>query len=150
MLKDANQLELEQDELIDRVAQFISLGQYDNARFSARNIVVKEERDAQLGRIDISERFVSKGLYKEAGIAFLRLTLYSDAKEQFILSGDEVLVSLAEKCLGSGSSVGLEVLDALLELEGNNEAQGIIIDLVKQDLEQIKKGVKLSSEQVKK
>jgi len=142
LLKEANQLELEQDELIERVAQFIGLGQYDNARFSARNILVVGEREAQLNRIDVAEKFISKGLHKEAGIAYLRYALYSDAKEQFILANDEVLVKLAETCLGSGGSMGLEVLDALIQLDGNNEAQGIIIDLVKQDLVAMKETAK--------
>ena len=133
LLLDADKLEAEQDELIDRVKQFIALSQYDNARFSAKNIVLSSERQAQLNRIDVAEEFISKGLNKEAGIKFLQLAMYLDAKEQFTLSGDTPLEELADSCLGSNSNLGLEVLNSFVELSTNADVRKIILNLVKQD-----------------
>ena len=50
-----------------------------------------------------------------------------------------LFANLAESCMGSGSAVGLEVLSAFSELSDNPEAQKIIVGLVKDDLENMKK-----------
>ena len=134
LLKDADKLELEQDELLERIGQFIKLGQYDNARFSAKQIILEVERVKELARIDVAEQFISKGLYREAGIRFLQLAMYFEAKEQFLLVNDEPLANLADSCLGGGAQSGLEVLDFLIELGENKEVRDIIFSLVENDL----------------
>jgi len=150
LLQDADKLEAEQDEIIERVRQFIALGQYDNARFSAKSILLFSEKQAQLNRIDVAEEFISKGLHREAGIKFLQLALYLDAKEQFILASDSVLEGLAQSCLGSNSSLGLEVLNSFMQLKDNADVRRIILGLIKNDFDTIKQSCSVTSAGLKK
>jgi len=138
MLLNADKAEAEQDEILERIRNFITLGQYDNARFATGSIILKEEREREFRRIEVAERYISKGLYRDAGIRFLQLAMYEDAKKQFVTANDEVLASLAETCLGSSSALGLEVLSAFTELEGNEDARKIIVRLVNEDLQNMK------------
>ena len=142
LLANSDKTEAEQDEFLERIKSFISLGQYDNARFTAQKILSAEERGAELNRIEVNERFISKGQYRDAGLEYLRLAMYEDAKRQFTLSGDEELVKLAEHCSGTAGALGLEVLSAFTEA-GNNEAvRKVIVGLVKDDLERMRENVK--------
>jgi len=137
ILLDADKLEAEQDDIIARVRQFIALEQYDNARFAARSILVKEEQDAFMARVDVAEQYIARGLYKEAGIKYLQYALYQDAQAQFALAENEPLQKLAESCQG-GAGAGLEVLPFFTELSDNQDVRKIIVDLVQEDLQSIK------------
>ena len=134
LLASVDKLEAEQDQILDRIKSFVHLGQYDNALTAANNILAKEERDRELGRIEIHKQLISKGRYRDAGIKFMQLAMYLDAKEQFVLADEGALAELAESCMGQDNTPGLEVLSAWTEVDGNEDVQKIIIELVNQDL----------------
>ncbi|MCL2062146.1 MAG: UvrD-helicase domain-containing protein [Firmicutes bacterium] len=142
LLANADKTEVEQDEILRRIKEFISQQQFDNARFAAQSIFIQQERTAALCRIDIAQNFIRKGLYRDAGLKFLQLGMYEDAKEQFITASDETLIKLADICLGEGSALGLEVLSALDGLGDNQEVQKIILGLVNADLQSMKENAR--------
>ena len=86
------------DEVIERITQFINLEQYDNARFAANKLTDDAERQYQLQRIDINEKYIRRGKYREAGIAYWELGRTQEAKEQFKLSKDDILIELVDAC----------------------------------------------------
>jgi hypothetical protein len=142
--------EAEQDELIVRIKEFVRLEQYDNARFTAKKILADNERAAELHRIDVNEQFIRRGQYREAGIRFMQLSMYDDAKKQFSLAGDDELVKLAETCAGSGNLQGLEVLSAFVDMGDNETVRKIIVQLVGDDLQKLKEEVTITSKGLKK
>jgi len=142
LLLHADKTEAEQDDILERVKSFVTLGQYDNARFAARGILSLQERAAEQSRIDIHEQFIRKGLYREAGIRFLQAALYEDARRQFITAGEDALVKLSESCLGADSALGLEVLSAFTELADNEDVRKIVARLVAEDLKAVREGVR--------
>jgi len=133
----SDKLESEQDELIDRVEEFIKLGQYDNARFTANKIVLERDKKEQLAKIEVFEHYISKGRHKDAGIKFLQYGLYSSAKEQFDTVNETVLSNLAASCEGSDNELGLEVINSYIELQDNEEVRKIIVGLVQSDLQKM-------------
>jgi len=150
LLATSDKTEAEQDELLERIKNFISLGQYDNARFTARQILAEAERTEELNRIDVNERFISKGLHREAGTRYLGLSMYEDARRQFVISGDEELVKLAQSCAGGENSLGLGVVSAFADAADNETVRKIIVGLVKDDLENLKENARMIGTELKK
>ncbi|MEG1536136.1 MAG: 3'-5' exonuclease, partial [Clostridia bacterium] len=56
--------ETEQEELLDRVEQFVKLEQFDNARFTANKINDDIARTYWLNKTDIAEKFILHGNYR--------------------------------------------------------------------------------------
>ena len=109
LLWGADKMEAEQDEVFMRVKEFITLAQYDNARFWAGKIASEGERAAEFDKIDIYEKFVSVGDYRGAGIGFLQKGLFFDAKAQFAFSSDLALENLCDSLIvRSGGEIGDE------------------------------------------
>lgn len=124
-------VETDQEELIERVGQFINLGQYDNARFAANKIPDDIERTLQLDRIDVFEQYISHGKYREAGIRYWELGRPDEAKKQFALSGDTTLTELVDACAGGGASaLDADIVRYYTEVEGNEPARKLIIETV--------------------
>ncbi|MDR1093481.1 MAG: hypothetical protein LBL66_04960 [Clostridiales bacterium] len=147
---DTDKTEAEQDELLERVQRFIALGQYDNARFAAQKILSEPERAAELNRIDVGEKYIAKGLHRDAGIQYLRLAMYGDARRQFVLCNDETLARLAESCAGQGGGLGLEAVSAFPEVGDNEAARKVIVGLVQEDLDRMRETVKAAAAGLKK
>ena len=95
-----NKIEFTEEEMFERIQEFIKLEQYDNARFTASKIKDDAKRIDSLRRIEIFENFISHGKYREAGIKFWEYGLIEDAKKQFIISNLEEEIEKASKNVG--------------------------------------------------
>ncbi|MFA6867113.1 MAG: UvrD-helicase domain-containing protein [Clostridia bacterium] len=133
--KVASKILVDQNELANRVGQFISLGQFDNAGFSANKIVDDIEKTALFNRIQVNEDFVSKGQYKQAGIAFWELGMFDDANTQFLLSGDKILIDLMGACkTGQSDLLDIDIIKFLPEVSDNKIAVELILQTLNKDL----------------
>lgn len=134
-----SKIEIDDDEIDERVEEFIKLGQFDNARFYAGKYDDTKRGEAAYIKIDTFEEFVFKGKNREAGIRFWRLGMTEEAKKQFEISGDnkiiELLDSLSDK---NKTSLDIEVVKYFCDFEDNDDAIKLILDVVKQDLLSLK------------
>ena len=142
--------EVEEEELLSRISKFISLGQYENARITALNLDDELKRKASLDRIEINEKYVRYGNYREAGIRYWEKGLYEDAKETFRLSGDLKLIEFMEASLkNDGGALDYDIVRFYTELDGNDVAKKLIIDTLKRDLNDLKEKQKTLGSQLK-
>jgi len=133
-------LEIDDDEIYDRINEFIKLGQFDNARFYANKFESGIESTKQLAKIDAFENFVFKGKNKEAGIALWKAGLSAEAKEQFTISGDTKLIDFIDKLQGrDAENLDAEIVRFFVDFDENDDAQKLILDVIRQDLEDIRK-----------
>lgn len=151
LLVTSNKLEIEQDEILERVRQFISLEQFDNARFTAEKILSESQREWQQNKINVHEEFVHFGKHREAGIRFWELGMLDEAKKQFSLSGDEMLFNLIDACTGNDAKgLSIDIVDFFPDMEGNETARRLILDTVKKDVESLKRNQKDINNKLKK
>ena len=142
--------EIEEDELQERIRKFISLGQYENARITALNLDDEIKRNVAIIRIDVNEKYVRYGNYREAGIAYWEKGLYEDAKETFRLSGDQKLIDFMEASLKEdGGALDYEIVKFYPDVEGNDVAKKLIIDTLKRDLNELRDSAKVLSTSLK-
>ncbi len=142
--------EIEEDELLERIRKFISLGQYENARITALNLDDELRRTASLDRIEVNEKYVRYGNYREAGIRYWEKGLYEDAKETFRLSGDLKLIEFMEASLkNDGGALDYDIVRFYPELDGNDVAKKLIIDTLKRDLNELKENQKTLGSKLK-
>lgn len=128
-------IETDIDELLDNIEQFIKLQQYDNARFAANKILDDVERTYQLNTIDIYEQFIHHEKHRDAGIRYWELGLFNEAKQQFARSGDDKLIELVDACLIDDSKeLGIDILQYYDEVANNESARNLILQVVKNDL----------------
>ncbi len=126
--------ELDQDELMERVEQFLKLGQYGNARFSAEKLTDDRTRMRQLTRVDIYERLVNKGEYRRAGVELWEKGIIEEAKRMFVMSGDEQLIQLLDATSAEeGTGLNGDVVRFYGDLEQNGEARRLIAETVKEE-----------------
>lgn len=131
--------DFDEDEIYSRIEEFIKLGQFDNARFFANKLESGEECARQLAKIDAYEKFVFKGKNKQAGIALWKAGLSNEAKEQFAISGDTKLIEFIDGLQGKNAeNLDAEIVRFFVDFDENDEAQQLILEVVKQDLEEIK------------
>ena len=123
LAKVAATVETDLEEMVERVRQFINLGQFDNARFAANKISDDLERTLRLQDIDIFEQYIREGNYREAGIRYWELGRPDDAKRQFELSGDATLSELVDASLGGGGQLDIDITKYYNEVRGNEAAQ---------------------------
>ncbi|NCA91667.1 hypothetical protein EOM82_00215 [bacterium] len=137
--KVASIIEIDQQEIIERVRQFVKLEQYENAVFTANKILDDLQRKEWMNRIFVEEKFVREGNYREAGIQYWEFGMINDAKRQFKLSGDDALISLMEASYGEDkSNLNIDVIKYLPSVEGKAVAEKLILDTVRNDLEELK------------
>ncbi|MBO5774145.1 MAG: hypothetical protein J6R44_04850, partial [Clostridia bacterium] len=142
--------EIEEDELLERIKKFISLGQYENARITALNLDDEIKRQESLIRIDVSENYVRYGSYREAGIRYWEKGLYEDAREVFRLSGDLKLIEFMDASLkNDGGALDYDIVRFYTELEGNEVAQKLILDTLKRGLLELKENQKTLGNKLK-
>lgn len=129
-----SKVEIDNDELLTRVEEFLKFGQADNARFTANKLEDDALRRRTLTIIDVNERFIQKGRYREAGIALWEAGILDEAKRMFTISGDTALIKLIDECVGKGEGkLDTDIVKFYPELMNNPVAKGIIIDTLKQD-----------------
>ena len=85
LTKTLLRVETDDKELQRRAAEFIRLGQYDNAVSAADSMRDDVLRRATLAETEIHRGYVRKGDYRGAGIAFWEKGMYAKAREMFSL-----------------------------------------------------------------
>jgi hypothetical protein len=143
-------LEIDDDEIYDRIDEFIKLGQFENARFYANKFESGIEVGRQLAKIDAFEKFVFKGKNKEAGIALWKAGLSNEAREQFTISGDANLIDFIDKLQGKDAeNLDADIVRFFVDFDENDDAQKLILDVIKQDLEDIREKHKWTKNKLK-
>ena len=143
-------LEIDDDEIYDRINEFIKLGQFDNARFYANKFESGIDAGKQLAKIDAFEKYVFKGKNKEAGIALWKAGLANDAREQFTISGDTNLIDFIDRLQGKDAeNLDAEIVRFFVDFDENDDAQKLILDIIRQDLEEIKEKHKWTKNKLK-
>lgn len=151
LVDDVGRLDVDRDELLERIEQFIKLGQYDNARFNSGKLIDGDDKKDALERIEIHEVFISHGKYREAGIRYWEYGRTSDAKRMFELSGDKVLIDLIEACSdGDEQGLSADIIKYYPDVCNNEVARDMIISTVKRDLIQLKDAQKALNAKFKK
>ena len=131
--------EFSQKEVIERVEEFIKLEQYDNAKFTANKIKDDITRINYLRTIEIYETLISQGKYREAGVKFWEYGLIDQAKKQFTISGDEILIELVDTCSKNNSGdLNIDIVNYFNVVKDNKVAQQFIIETVKKDIATLK------------
>ena len=135
-----SKVEIDDDEIFSRINEFIKLGQFDNARFYANKFEDDYIANQQLAKIDAYQNFVFKGKNKEAGIKMWKAGLTAEAKEQFTISGDDKLVEFLEQLEGrTDAHLDADIVRFFVDFDDNDEAQQLILEVVRQDLENMRK-----------
>ncbi len=141
---------LEEDEILARIRKFVSLGQYENARIATYNLDDELKRNAELNRIDVNEKYVRYGQYREAGIRYWELALYEDAKEMFRLSKDFKLIEFMDASIkDEAHALSYDIVKFFPDLEGNDVAKKLILDTLKRDLTEFKEQQKAINNRLK-
>ncbi len=134
-----SKVEIDDDEILERINEFIKLGQFDNARFYANKFEDDRISRQQLEKIEAYQKYVFKGKNKDAGIKMWRAGLVSEAKEQFMISGDTKLVEFLEQLDGkTDNHLDAEIVKFFVDFDDNDEAQQLILEVVRQDLENMR------------
>ena len=101
--------------------------------------------------IDIYEQFIQFGKYREAGIKFWEYGLTEQAKNQFRLSGDEILIELIDKCSQTNNKdLNIDIVKYFDDVKDNKIAQSFIIETVKKDIKTLKSSFTSIKENFKK
>lgn len=144
-------LDIDDDEIYSRIDEFIKLGQFDNARFYANKFESGIEVNKQLAKIDAYETFVFKGKNKQAGIALWKAGFSAEAKEQFAISGDNNLIDFIDRLQGKNAeNLDAEIVRFFVDFDENDDAQQLILDVLKQDLAEIQEKHKIIKNNLKK
>lgn len=134
-----SKIEIDDDEIFERINEFIKLGQFDNARFYANKFEDDYVSNQQLAKIDAFENYVFKGKNKEAGIKLWKAGLAAEAKEQFTISGDDKLIEFIDQLDGrAGVNLDASIVKFFVDFDDNDEAQQLILEVLKQDLEHVR------------
>ena len=143
-------LEIDDDEIYDRINEFIKLGQFENARFYANKFESGIEVTRQLAKIDAFENLVFKGKNKEAGIALWRAGLSNEAKVQFSISGDTKLIDFIDRLQGKNAeNLDADIVRFFVDFDENDDAQQLILEIIRQDLEEIREKHKWTRNKLK-
>lgn len=149
--KVVSKIEYTQKEYLARINEFIKLEQYDNALFTVEKLTDDFVRRKELVRIDIYKNYVHIGKYLEAGIKFWENGIVDDAKRQFLLSGDKILIDLIEAVNRSDqSNLSFEIVKYFLDVKSNPVAVKFILDTLLRDVNMSKENQKEIAEKLKK
>lgn len=143
-------IDFDDDEIYNRIDEFIKLGQFDNARFYANKFESGVETVKQLAKIDAYQNFVFKGKNKQAGIMLWKAGLAAEAKEQFAISGDTKLIDFIDNLQGKNAeNLDAEIVRFFVDFDDNDDAQKLILDVLSQDLEDIREKHKWTKNKLK-
>ena len=123
----AKTIEITDDELLSRIAKFIELEQYSNARFAADRLSDDAIRIPEINRININEQYIKFGKYREAGAEFWKLGMLDDAKKMFKISNDEVLCNLIDSVSSDNGYLNAEIVKYFPLFAENNPVVADII-----------------------
>lgn len=134
-----SKVEIDDDEILQRINEFIKLGQFDNARFYAEKFDNDYQSYQQNEKIDAYEKYVFKGKNKEAGIKLWKAGLISEAKEQFTLSGDANILKFLENLENrSQTTLDADIVRYYMDFEDNADAKSLIVEILNQELEALR------------
>lgn len=133
-------LDFTQQEVLQRVEEFIKQEQFDNARFMASKVRDDLERVKILHKIEISQNYIHFGKYREAGIKFWEFGMLNEAKKQFSLSGDQVLIDFVDRCSQNNQELNIDIIDFYDEVKDNKVARDFIIEMLERDIADLKSG----------
>lgn len=137
-----SRVEFSQQEFIERVNEFIKQEQYDNAKFTANKIKDDTIRIDMLRTIEIYQTLIHFGKFREAGIKFWEYGLIEKAKEQFTLSGDDILIKLIDSCSKNNSGdLNIDIINYFEDVKDNKLARSVILDTVAKDLQSLKQSI---------
>ncbi len=135
--------EFTQKEFIERVDEFIKQEQFENAKFAANKIKDSTIRIDKLRTIEVYENLIHYGKYREAGIKFWEYGLIDEAKKQFTLSGDTILIELLDSCnKGSNKDLNIDIIQYYLDVKDNKLASDFIMQTINKDINQLKQSFK--------
>ncbi len=142
----AGKLNIDDDEFVERIEQFCALEQYDNARAAADRLSSDELRASRLAYIEVHEKFLRYGRYRDAGVEFWRRGMDDEAREMFSRSGDEKLFELMDACQKKGRGALDPEIVGFYPLVADNElARDIILETLNNDCKQISASFKEAS-----
>ena len=141
-------VEITNDEIVLRIAEFIKNGQYDNAEFIALKLTDDVLARRQKTVIEVNKKYVSKGLYREGGVAFWEMGETDEAKKMFVMSGDKSLIDLMDACVGKGEgNLSPDIVSFYPDVMNNVAAKKLIEETLQKDIKQLKENCnKISSE----
>ena len=149
--KIVSKIEYTQSEYLERVEEFIKLGQYDNARFTVEKITDDLIRKQELIKIEINENYVHHGKYREAGIKFWEEGMLDEAKKQFTLSGDTILIDLIDALSQNNqSNLNYDIIRYYTDLKDNEIARKFVLETIKRDLKNLQAEQKELHDKIKK
>lgn len=146
-----SKVEFTESEILERVQEFIKLGQFENAVWTANKIKDDVVRLRELSRIDISEKYIFQGRHRDAGVKFWELNMLNDAKKQFIISGDEALSQLLDACRGKDEGrLNIDIVNYYDDVKENEVAKEFILQTIENDRESLRQQMKEIKENFKK
>ena len=130
---------VDEDEIIEKINAFIRLNQYENAKYAVSGLIDENKKQSQLIKIDVNEKFVRYGKYREAGIKLWEAGLNDEAREQFVLSKDDALVRLLDACKAKkASALDIGIAEFLPEVYSQELPKNLIFDVIKDDLKELR------------
>ena len=144
-------VEFTEREAISRVEEFVKLEQFDNARFAASKIKNDVNRINAMRTIDIYEKHISVGNYREAGIKFWEFGMLTEAKQQFTLSGDQMLIDLIETISkNNNNNLNVDIVNYFLDVKQNSVATKFILETLNKDVASLKQSLNQTKQNFKK
>ena len=130
-------IELDDDELIDRIEKFCALEQYENARFAADRLSTDALREQQLAHIYVHSQFLRYGKYRDAGAEYWKRGMDAEAREMFTRSGDERLFPLMDACKQGGGVLNVDIVQFYPLVTDNDLAKKLIVETVANDYQTV-------------
>lgn len=148
--KIVSKIEYTQSEYLHRVDEFLKHQQYENASFAADKIVDDLVRTQEFIKIGIYKNYVHFGKYREAGIKFWESGQIEEAKKQFTLSGDKILIELIDAVSKNNqTNLSYEIVKYFNDVKENDIARQFILEILRNDLESLKQEQKDTKEKLK-
>ena len=129
----AGKVDLDDEELIDRIEKFCALEQYENARFAADRLSTDELREKQLAHIFVHSEYLRYGKLRDAGAEYWKRGMDAEAREMFTRSGDEQLFPLMDACKQGGGVLDVDIVKFYPLVTDNDLAKKLIIETVQND-----------------
>lgn len=146
-----SKVEFTEQEILDRVKEFIKLEQFDNARFTANKIKDDLTRINFLRIIEVNENLIQFGKYREAGIKFWEYGRIDEAKNMFTLSGDKILIELIDNVTqNNNKDLNIDIVNYFEDVKDNPVAQAFIVETVQKDIASLKASFNEIKENLKK
>ena len=144
-------VEFTEREAFNRVEEFVKLEQFDNARFAASKIKNDVSRINAMRTIDVYETYIKVGNYREAGIKFWEYGMLEEAKKQFVLSKDQMLVELIDTISKNNkNTLSVDIVNYFLDVKTNSVATNFILETLNKDVLNIKNGLNQTKQNFKK